>query len=641
MLLLKCLAQAVLKNAVRALANAVPFGGAVYDIASDTWEQYRQGLRDEGGAAPAPALGQSPAALLLTEVQQLAQAPATAIRQETAQVVQAVAAGQPPEVQQALAVYLNQVPAMIRRSLRRPSDPAGKTIPSALRLNKPEDLLLPFLPPQPPRFKPGDRPLPGIDWELVELLGTGGFGEVWKARNPHFDSVPPVALKFCLDPAVKDRLLRHEAAVLNQVMRQGRHRHIVALQHTYLGADPCCLEYEYVEGGDLAGLMRDVGRPGKGLPATNAAQIVLTLAKTVGYTHLLDPPVVHRDLKPANILVQRTADKTFRFKIADFGIGGLVAAQAIEEAGRQGASRGLVLTTGLRGAYTPLYASPQQVAGAPPDPRDDVHALGVIWYQLLTGNLAILGIPPDWREEVQERGVGERMANLLASCIASRAEKRPATAAVLADELTKLLAALAPRADIGPQGAGQHPAGPVKPKEAESAGRSSGGAAGGVLEMPGQAAEHVSRLPAVPPPGSASPGPPPVIPPPPAQTPLPLPATQPSSQGDPSAPLIKWIVTAFRNLGGRAHLKQVYEEVRRLGYEGGGQDLDKIIRTRICDHSSDSPKFTGNPNDDLFRCTERRSGIWELREMCAGDSERNPGPAGRSQRTRRDRRPRS
>src|SRR5438105_2223296 len=79
----------------------------------------------------------------------------------------------------------------------------------------------------------------------------------WWAKNPHFPNLPPVALKFCLDPAAKDRLLRHEASVLNQVMHLGRHPGIVALQHTYLSADPPCLEYEYVEGGDLAGLIRE------------------------------------------------------------------------------------------------------------------------------------------------------------------------------------------------------------------------------------------------------------------------------------------------------------------------------------------------------------------------------------------------
>ncbi len=280
--------------------------------------------------------------------------------------------------------------------------------------------------------------MPGVDWELVELLGAGGFGEVWKARNPYMSSVAPVALKFCLDAAVA-HTLRHEAAVLNRVMHQGKDPGIVPLLHTYLAADPPCLEYEFVGGGDLASLIRD--RRSRGWPVRQATEVARYLAKVVGKAHRLSPAIVHRDLKPANILVQRTADGKLTFRITDFGIGGLVAKQAIEESTRAGTVGSLFLATALHGSYTPLYASPQQMQGGPPDPRDDVYALGVIWYQLMTGNLAT-GKPGGgkWRSKLAEQGLTTEMADLLESCFEDDPSDRPADAATLAETLTKLLA---------------------------------------------------------------------------------------------------------------------------------------------------------------------------------------------------------
>src|SRR5581483_789876 len=93
----------------------------------------------------------------------------------------------------------------------------------------------------------------------------------------------------------------------------------------------------------------------------------------------------------------------------------------------------------LKGTHTPLYASPQQVRGEPPDVRDDVHALGVIWYQLLTGDLA--SGPPTglWTDDLEEMGVERDFIRLLGACVAARPERRPADAATLAELLDRLL----------------------------------------------------------------------------------------------------------------------------------------------------------------------------------------------------------
>jgi formylglycine-generating enzyme required for sulfatase activity/serine/threonine protein kinase len=429
--------KALLKFVAKAVLNAM--GGGVLgdfaievlpDVARDVWAWWGK--------------GRSPARMR-AEVEALAQAPPSQVRDLAAEIVLEVAGHEPTEVRDRLEAYLNQLPLSIRQSLRRPADPAGRSVPADLVFGRPEDLLS-FLPADLPRFKPGDRPLAGVDWELVELLGSGGFGEVWKARNPDFPTIPAVALKFCLDAEARDRLLRHEAAVLNQVMRQGRHPGIVALQHTYLTAEPPCLEYEYVEGGDLAGVLRDWHRrpPGPEI-VDRASRLLLDLARTVAFAHRLNPPVVHRDLKPANVLVQQAADGGLLPRVADFGIGGLAAGRAIAQT-RMASAAGVFLVTALRGAHTPLYASPQQMRGEPPDPRDDVHALGVIWYQLLTGNLGA-GRPGGtrWAQRLADLGMAAALVQLLGSCVEEDPDDRPADAGELADRLAGLLAAM-PRA---------------------------------------------------------------------------------------------------------------------------------------------------------------------------------------------------
>jgi hypothetical protein len=128
----------------------------------------------------------------LDELEAVVRADDAEVEDAAEHVAAELAAGEPEPVRRKLATLLNHVPSRIRQSQRRPADPTGRTIRPGFVLNRPEDLI-PFVPEQLPRFKPGDRPLAGVDWVLVELLGIGGFGEVWKARNAHFESLDPVA----------------------------------------------------------------------------------------------------------------------------------------------------------------------------------------------------------------------------------------------------------------------------------------------------------------------------------------------------------------------------------------------------------------------------------------------------------------
>lgn len=425
----KALLKAVAKAFVKYAGNAVGLGFAgdllvdvAPEIVGDIWDSWAKSKSE---------------AQRRSELESILQASNAELRQQIVEVVAEVAGRESPQVQQATAEYLVQVPAAMRQSLRRCDDARGSTIPAKLVLDRAESLL-PLLPARLPRFKVGDRPLSGVDCELEELLGVGGFGEVWKARNPNFDGIAPVALKFCLEPAEKERLLRHEAAILNRVMREGKHPGIVQLQQTYLNADPPCLAYEYIDGGDLAGLVQTWPAGQTGATLNRAHRIMLRLSEIVGFAHRLNPPIVHRDLKPANVLVQTSAEGP-QFKIADFGIGGLAARRTNEEASFSAGQTSL-RAAALHGSGTPMYASPQQLRGEPPDPRDDVYALGVIWHQLLTGDFTS-GRPGGsrWRQKLQDQGLSQQLLMLVEASFEDDAADRPQDAAVLAEQLRKLL----------------------------------------------------------------------------------------------------------------------------------------------------------------------------------------------------------
>jgi serine/threonine protein kinase len=344
----------------------------------------------------------------------------------------------------------------VRASLKRADDPSGKTVPADFAVNSPQDLAK-LLPARAPQFRPG-ADLPGRPgWKLEELLGAGGFGEVWLARHtfiPH-----PRAVKFCTDPLVRGKLTSHEGKVIARVMGLGNHPNVVPLLDAVLDGETPWLMYEYVGGGCLTDLIHRW----QGLKAPEREAFAVTalhqLAAAVGTFHRLAPAIVHRDLKPANVLLSAEfgtrnsesktdaagSDSAFRIpnsalRITDFGIGG-VAVEYLRQQNPAGLSMMTMMTgyleTSLRGSYTPIYASPQQRTGSAPDPRDDVHALGVIAFHMMTGRLTESpGI--DAGDDLQDAGASAGFIALVTKCVASKPDRRPKDAAELAERLAEL-----------------------------------------------------------------------------------------------------------------------------------------------------------------------------------------------------------
>src|SRR5205823_2909734 len=227
------------------------------------------------------------------EVAKAAAATAEEAKRAAEEVAKKVAGGATPDERIALELYLTQIPGAVRQSLKRADDPSGKSVPAGLAVDTPEDLIK-LLPHRVPQFRPG-ADLPGRSgWKLDELLGAGGFGEVWLARHT-FVPNRRGAVKFCTDPLARAKLVSHEGRVIARVMGLGEHAGVVPLLDAVLDGDAPWLMYEYVGGGNLTDLIHRW----QAIPAEErSAQVVAALyglACTVGTFHRLDPPIVHRD----------------------------------------------------------------------------------------------------------------------------------------------------------------------------------------------------------------------------------------------------------------------------------------------------------------------------------------------------------
>jgi formylglycine-generating enzyme required for sulfatase activity/serine/threonine protein kinase len=349
-------------------------------------------------------------------------APATAVRRLALKISHEVAADQPAEVQASLANYLSFVPAVVRRALKRPDDPTGTSVPDSLSLSRTDDIV-PLLPAGLPRFRPGERPAAVGGWELAELLGVSGFGEVWLARRVSGPDRQAV-VKFCSDPAAQacfakqgEHLIRRVQQVQSQLPPLAHGDGIASVEDANLTADPPWVRSEYVDGHGLGGLVLNWASLTGPKRGTTATAVIRRLARIVGQFHRLPEPIVHGDLKPGNVLIGRGQDGKMLLRVSDFGIGQASACQAI------------------RGSRRPPYASPRQMKTQEPEVRDDVFALGVLWYQLLVGDLTVGRPRSAWRKRVADLGLRSDLLDVLDSCIAEDPAARPGDAADLAERL--------------------------------------------------------------------------------------------------------------------------------------------------------------------------------------------------------------
>ena len=234
------------------------------------------------------------------------------------------------------------------------------------------------------------KPFPQL--EILSFIGQGGMGAVYRARQKELDRV--VALKILppgigKDPAFAQRFAR-EAMALAKLNHPG----IVTLYEFGQADGLFYFLMEFVDGVNLRHLL-EAGR----VSPREALAIVPQICDALQYAH--DQGIVHRDIKPANILLDRRG----RVKVADFGLAKLVGTEGEPSAAGGVVAASVVLTEAGKVMGTPQYMAPEQRDHpAKVDHRADIYSLGVVFYEMLTGELPGKRIePPSRRVQVDVR----------------------------------------------------------------------------------------------------------------------------------------------------------------------------------------------------------------------------------------------
>jgi tetratricopeptide (TPR) repeat protein len=195
-------------------------------------------------------------------------------------------------------------------------------------------------------------------YEILQLLGQGGMGAVYKARDTELDRI--VALKLIRPELARnpEMLRRFKQELI--LARQVTHKNVIRIFDLGQSSGIKFITMDFVEGQDLRHLLLEKGK----FPADEAARIMLQICRALEAAH--NEGVIHRDLKPQNIMV----DPSGKAYVMDFGIA------------RSAYLPGMTQTGALIG--TPEYMSPEQARGEKLTERSDIFSLGVIFYELLT-----------------------------------------------------------------------------------------------------------------------------------------------------------------------------------------------------------------------------------------------------------------
>jgi eukaryotic-like serine/threonine-protein kinase len=257
-------------------------------------------------------------------------------------------------------------------------------------------------------------------YEILDRLGGGGMGTVYKARDREVDRL--VAVKVIRADLANDSdiLSRFKQELI--LARKVTHKNVIRIFDLGRASGMRFITMEYIEGQDLRSFIKKTGRP----TPQAAVEIIQQVCNALEAAH--SEGIVHRDLKPPNIMI----DAQNRVYVMDFGIA------------RSVGSEGLTMTGALIG--TPDYMSPEQVRGEDIDCRSDIFSLGIIFYELLTGKMPYRGETVQkamYKRTVErakpviseEPSIPAFLSDVVSKCLEIEREKRYQTVSEIAADL--------------------------------------------------------------------------------------------------------------------------------------------------------------------------------------------------------------